>query len=119
MLPQRREVQRHHGQPIRAATPSSACSTDAARTAPRSPGKRIASVCVAMLPSRRSPQPNQTRPTGFSALPPPGPATPLTATDRYRMVQGANSGLQADSGMGMMPFPNVDDDLPPLGDVLI
>ncbi len=61
---------------------SSACSrasawrTVAARTAARSPAKCCTWLCV--CPATH--QPNHTMPTGLSALPPVGPATPVTAT---------------------------------------
>ena len=58
-------------------TPAKACATVAARTAARSPGRCSNSVCT--MP-RRSAQASHTVPTGFSAEPPVGPATPVTAT---------------------------------------
>ena len=43
----------------------------------RSPGNT--SLCVVVAAPRRA-SPNHTRPTGLSALPPPGPAMPVTDT---------------------------------------
>src|SRR4051812_2160840 len=52
------------------------CRTVASRTAGRSPSK-----CISSLDRRPATEkPNHTVPTGFSGLPPLGPATPVTAT---------------------------------------
>ena len=81
-----------------------AWSTVAARMAVRSPGKTCRSV-IAGVPVRASP--NQTRPTGLSALPPEGPATPVTATamaarDRSKgAVRHRGGNLFADRPMGL------------------
>src|SRR5271167_3565773 len=58
--------------------PSAICNA-ASRTAVRSPGKIRCSVLGA---APRCASPKWTRPTGFSALPPPGPATPVIDTAR-------------------------------------
>src|SRR5690606_28871488 len=55
---------------------SSANATLWRRTASRSPAKRRLSAGAASPTA----QPNQTSPTGFSGVPPLGPAMPLTAT---------------------------------------
>src|SRR6185312_17342632 len=65
-------------QPAAARSNSSARWVAASRTAARSPAKICRSVTIA--PPRR-PLPNQTRPTGLAGVPPPGPATPVIATE--------------------------------------
>ena len=80
----------HHGHPDGcASTPGarsaadntirSAVATAARRTVSRSPAKCCSSVCAA---APRCASANHTRPTGFSAVPPSGPAIPVTATAR-------------------------------------
>ena len=67
----------------------SACSTEASRIPdrPRSPNRRSTVTRPPFVPA----QAKCTRPTGFSAVPPPGPATPvmLTATLRPGMRERA------------------------------
>src|SRR5690606_22975118 len=63
--------------PASAISPRNACATVRRRTVSRSPRKRR--VSTTHFPGSRA-HAKHTVPTGFSGVPPPGPATPETAT---------------------------------------